>query len=228
MKSNYLLSLRKMNSKFILILIMGLLCGFNSCSNQLHKSHIATDSKDYILTTSLLNSERIQMKFGSYDLKVIKEDSTVRVSNLYSLEEGKKITRTFAVVQYPKTIDEAYLPEHLKIIKGRSIGQVFKEGNWIIDKEDLFVGEILPSINYSSIYTLMGNIITSDLAVYSYLFKIHKDGKSYTYATITEVYHPDYLKLNDLKKLYPEASFTLNENNNLLLKQVYKEMETTY
>ena len=46
----------------------------------------------------LLNSERIERKFGSYGIDVLRNDDAVRMSNLYSLRDGEKICRTFAVV----------------------------------------------------------------------------------------------------------------------------------
>jgi len=60
----------------------------------------------------LLNSERIAMEFGSYGIDVLENDARVRVSNLYSVHQGTKICRTFAVVQFPELIENAYSVEH--------------------------------------------------------------------------------------------------------------------
>ncbi len=42
----------------------------------------------------------------------------------------------------------------------------------------------------------------TDLAVYMYSFNIKKAGMSFEYATIVEVYHPDYLIQEDLSRIY--------------------------
>src|SRR5690606_34722880 len=56
----------------------------------------------------LLNSERIERRFGSYGIDVLQSDGRYRVSNLYSVHDGAKICRTFAVVAYPARPDSRY------------------------------------------------------------------------------------------------------------------------
>ena len=112
-------------------------------------------------------------------------------------------------------------------MEGQSIGKVFKEGQWEIEKQSFYFGELLPSSDYTPVYKLMGNIAPSKLAIYTYGFNIEKDNKSYQYATISEVYHPDYLTLNDLKKMNPDADKYLEKTEfSQVLRQVENEMKT--
>ncbi|WP_299530189.1 hypothetical protein [Ulvibacterium sp.] len=213
----------------ILFLLIGLLYGFNSCTDKNPQSKLSPVSHDSILSPKLLNSERIKLKFGSYNIQVLTKNSKLRVSDLYSLHGDQKITRTFAVVSYPGIIDSMFLKEHTKILEGHSIGRVFKQGQWKIEKKSLFLGEIMPSPDYMGIYKRMGNIDPSKLAIYAYGFTIKKDNRNYQYATISEVYHPDYLTLNDLKKMIEDSDAYLDKTAfSPIVKQVEREMKTKY
>ena len=112
--------------KYILPLFISLFI-IKSCDYKNHPSKLPSSFSESILSSKLLNSERIKMKFGSYKIKVLYKNSKLRVSDLYSSNDGRKTTRTFAVVQYPKTIDSIFLKEHIQILNGQSIGKVFKE-----------------------------------------------------------------------------------------------------
>ncbi|MFL0064246.1 hypothetical protein V3A08_01255 [Tenacibaculum maritimum] len=172
---------------------------FIGCAVKKEKT-VLTTTKAYI--SPKLNSERIKIKYGNYGVDVLKATSLLRVSNLYSLHKNKKITRTLAFVEYPKQINQVFLKEHSRIINGASIGSTFKQSNWIIKKKHLLFSEIFPSVNYTGLYKLMGGIAPSKLAIHTYKFTIEKEGKTYLYAIISEIHHPDYLSLTALKKNY--------------------------
>lgn len=157
---------------------------------------------DSVLSVNLLNSERIEKKFGGYGIDVLYNSAKLRVSNLY---DGKHITRTLAIVDYPKAIDSAFAKEHQIIVQGGSIGSVFKEQGWKIEKKNVFLGELPPSADWNKLYELMGNIPPSKLSIWIYVFYIRKDDKVFPYATISEIYHPDYLSLADLKCINKES-----------------------
>jgi len=147
----------------------------------------------------LLNSERIARKFGSYGIDVLESDARVRVSNLYSLHQGSKICRTFAVVHFPESIENAYLVEHEAILSGQSIGAVFAQHGWTIEKINRYLG-VLHSTD--PVAGLMGEITPQPLAVHLYDFRVSKPGTSLIYASIAEVHHPDYLSVADLQRIY--------------------------
>ena len=156
----------------------------------------------------LLNSERIKQKFGSYGIDVLKDDGAVRISSLYSLQQGQKVTRTLAVVVYAPSIPAPIQQEHQAIIAGGSIGEVFARSGWLVKKENLYIGEISASADFDEIYALMGESGEVDLAVNIYKLAVCKEGTCFAYATISEVHHPDYLGLSDLGEIYggPKAA----------------------
>ena len=147
----------------------------------------------------LLNSERIAREFGSYGIDVLESDSRVRVSTLYSLHQGIKICRTFAVVHFPESIENAYSVEHETILSGQSIGTVFAQHGWTIEKINHYFG-VLHSTG--RVAGLMGEIAPQPLAVHLYDFRVSKPGTSLIYASIAEVHHPDYLNVADLQRIY--------------------------
>ena len=165
---------------------------------------------DSTLSANLLNSERIEKKFGGYGIDVLYNSRQLRVSNLY---DGKKITRTLAVVDYPETIDSSFSKEHQMIVNGGSIGSVFKANGWKIEKKNIFLGELPPSGNYNRLYKLMGDIPPSKLSIWMYVFYISKDGKGFPYATISEIYHPAYLSLANLKCINKDANSYLKHTS---------------
>lgn len=147
----------------------------------------------------LLNSERIEQKFGSYGIDVLSSDSSLRVSDLYSLENGRKVCRTFAVVLYPTTIDPLFAAEHAAILAGGSIGAVFKQRGWTVTKKNLYFGTLSPT---PKVARLMHDGSGRRLAVHVYGLYVAKNGKSFEYATIAEVHHPDYLTLEEVRHIY--------------------------
>ncbi len=210
-----------MKTRSYLFLLVVLLSG-NICFAQ--STLTATDLPcDSTLSPKLLNSERIEKKFGGYGIDVLYNSATLRVSNLY---DGKKITRTLAVVDYPEFIYSSFAKEHELIVQGGSIGNVFKTHGWTIDKKNIYLGELAPAADYNKLYALMGNIPPAKLSVWIYVFYIHKDGKSFPYATISEIYHPDYLSLANLKCINKNADLYLEQTKavNKELKKVKKLM----
>jgi hypothetical protein len=205
------------------VLILSILLSATICYGQ-SNAHTTVTPCDSTLSAKLLNSERIEKKFGGYGIDVLYNSAQLRVSNLY---DGKKITRTLAVVDYPETIDSSFAKEHQIIVAGGSIGNVFKSHGWIIEKKNIYLGELAPSAEYKKLYALMGNIPPSKLSVWIYYFYIRRGEKSFPYATISEVYHPDYLSLANLKCINKDADAYLERTKpvNKELKKVTKLME---
>lgn len=183
-----------------------------ACTNQ--SSSIPIDNGiTHVAGDTLLNSERIRLQFGSYGVEVLYSDSTKRVTNLYSNDGGINVTRTFAVVLYPLAINSALAFEHSSILSGGSIGQVFKERGWTIEKQSMYLGQLSTSAKFVHIYELMGGIDSTELAIYLYSFTVIKDGKSYAYATIAEVYHPNYLTAEDLRIIYAAVDESISASD---------------
>jgi hypothetical protein len=158
-------------------------------------------------TRPALNSERIQQAFGSYGVDVLSNNENQRISSLYSLDGNDKTTRTYAVVDFIGVTPSALESEHALIQSGQSIGEVFREAGWTIAKRHQFIGEFEVPAAYVRIGKLMRVILPQILAADVYVFVVSRDDRSYTYATITEIHHPDYLSASDLNRIYGEILF---------------------
>ena len=162
-----------------------------------------------------LNSERIQQTFGSYGVEVLQASSEGRVSSLYSGSGDDKVTRTFAVVRFSGRVRPAFANEHSRVKSGQSLGTVFKSAGWKIEKHNIFVGEMEVPAKYTLLSGLMQLSLPKYLAAHVYLFVIRKNNRSYNYATITELHHPDYLSAADLKAAYGEIIFDDSDRRNV-------------
>ena len=152
----------------------------------------------------LLNSQRIEKVFGSYDIEVLKTEEQLRVSDLHSISDGVRTTRTLALVSYDESIDQELTNEHSHIVRGRSIGEVFLENTWTVEKENRYFGELAASADLAPLYRRMGDIEPSALAVHIYELFVRKGDLRVHYADIAELHHPEYLDLEDLQAIYAE------------------------
>lgn len=151
--------------------------------------------KDAWLAPNILNSQRIELKFGSYGVDILAQNHTSRLANLYSFYEGQKSTRTLAFTRYHLPMDKALLLAHEEILKGGSIGSTLKNHGFQVKKQFFFLENIsMPKISYFTnnnlpavIYELIANI----------------DGRDLHYCTILEVYDPNFLTIEEARNLYP-------------------------
>ena len=121
--------------------------------------------------------------------------------------QQSKTTRTYAVVDFAGAPQSPFEREHTLIVDGASIGATFRSGGWQIDKQHLFIGELEIPETYVEIGTLMRLPLPKTLATHVYLLNIGKDDRTYQYATITEIHHPDYLSVDELQRIYGEIIF---------------------
>lgn len=152
-----------------------------------------------------LNSERIEARFGSYGIEVVKAEGELRVSNLHSGPPGDTTTRTLAVVLLPGRVDPRLAGEHQAIIAGGSIGAVLRESGWTVRKHHLWFGELTGRPEWGRLWSML-RIAPQNLAVHVYELEAAGTGEPIPYATIAELHHPDYLPLDDLTALFPSAS----------------------
>jgi len=182
------------------IILLAVCLAAGSCAAPV--SQRPTGFDDYGTQAPLLNSQRIRQRFGSYGIEVVRNSDGLRVADLYSLEDGRKVMRTLAVVIYPRTIPSLILAEHREIENGGSIGEVFNQHGWSIRKQNIYFGDILAQPGYTGVYAAMGGIPPTDLAVHVYRLSVGKSGHWLAYARIAEVHHPDYLELLELEDIY--------------------------
>ncbi|MDJ0699222.1 MAG: hypothetical protein QNJ07_05150 [Woeseiaceae bacterium] len=163
----------------------------------------------------LLNSERIEATFGNYGIEILKNDVQLRRSNLYSIADGVRTCRTFAVVQFLETPDDRTVEEHARIVSGGSIGEVFKSHGWRIYKQTLHIGDLSVSDADAEVARLMHVDIGTVLALHVYRLVIEKQDVSINYATIVEAHHPEYLDIAALRDTYPVSDSTFFSENQL-------------
>lgn len=148
-----------------------------------------------------LNSERIESRFGNYGIEIIANRFGTRRSNLYSVHNGVRICRTYAVVRFGDAEDLAIGDAHAKIVAGDSIGQTFRAHGWEIFKETRYAGTLdLPGRGHA-VAGLMGLDSAVPVAMHVYRLLLQKNGRVVDYATIIEVHHPDYLDPGGLREL---------------------------
>lgn len=152
--------------------------------------------------TVLLNSERIEKRFGSYGVDVLASEAGLRRSSLFSLHGDRRVCRTYAVAQFADPLEEHYGDEHAKVLAGNSIGAVFKSHEWNIHKQTLHIGSLDLPPGRRTISDLMDIDPPQRLALHVYQLLLVKDTQVFDYATILEAHHPEYLGEDDLYALY--------------------------
>lgn len=159
-----------------------------------------------VLEPELLNSERIEERFGNYGIEVLSQDAKLRRSNLYSTHAGYRICRTYAVVQFMDSPPREIEASHQAVLAGQSLGSTFRDAGWTIGKDSLFVGAFSLTNPDGEIARLMRVAPSARLAMHAYRLVLERGSESVHYATIIEVHHPDYLALDELKELYDVAA----------------------
>ena len=152
----------------------------------------------------LLNSERIEARFGSYGVEVLAQGPRLRHSSLYSLDSGARTCRTYAIVEFLNPEAEGIEVPHAAVRSGKSLGSTFREAGWRIRKQSLYTGPTVVGPE-NRIAGLMRLTLEQPLALHVYRLHVERDSESVPYANVLEIHHPDYLSLEELDALYPVA-----------------------
>ncbi|MEM8817475.1 MAG: hypothetical protein AAGE85_16755 [Pseudomonadota bacterium] len=161
----------------------------------------------------LLNSERIEARFGSYGIDLIEDREGLRLASLYSSNNGNKVCRTFAAVCVNGEHREL-LPELEAIGGGRSIGATFRRNGWAVAKRTLYTGTATLAALREEVAAAMRLAPPESLALHVYQLVLDKNGRRIDYATILELHHPQYIDAAELAALFPEgaADSTINRD----------------
>lgn len=157
---------------------------------------------------ALLNSERIEHRFGSYGISVLRSEAGLRRSSVYSMNGQERVCRTYAVVRFAAQPDEGYREEHAKILAGNSIGAIFRSHGWDIHKQTLYIGSLPLPNQHATIARLMQLSDACELALHVYQLLLVRREQVFEYATIIETHHPAYLSEKDLFELYEHDKST--------------------
>lgn len=155
-----------------------------------------------VVEPELLNSERIKQRYGSYGIDVFESNNELRRSNLHSIENGKKVCRTYAVVRFDNAVANVIGAEHAQILNGGSIGATFRANGWAIYKETRHVGDLRLADSSPYLQQLMALQEAASVAMHIYRLLLKKESQIVDYATIIELHHPDYLSSEDVARLY--------------------------
>lgn len=150
----------------------------------------------------LLNSKRIEQRFGSYGIEVLASEAGLRRSGLLSYDGDTATCRTYAVVQFAEQLDERFDKAHSRVLAGNSIGATFKDDGWDIRKHTLYIGTVRLPGSATEVGRLMRLTGAHDLALHVYQLVIARDDIELEYATILEAHHPEYLVENDLLETF--------------------------
>ena len=162
--------------------------------------------------TVLLNSERIEQKFGSYGIDVLASEAGLRRSSLYSGNGDDRICRTYALVRFRPERDASIEPQHATVLAGNSLGEVFKASGWGIHKQTLHIGEMRLAAADNEIARLMQLDRSATVALHIYQLVLERDQQIFEYATIAEAHHPDYLSESDLLSIYAyDSKLTIDQ-----------------
>lgn len=153
-----------------------------------------------------LNSERIQQRFGSYGLEIIDATDSLRHSNLYSMHDGARITRTFAAVRFLPCSDKAIQELHARVLNGASIGATFKAAGWTVEKDTAFITQMPVGEISADIAPRMRVSATTNVAIQAYRLRLVRPGAKCRYADILEIHHPDHLDVGQLRRIFPTSS----------------------
>lgn len=162
-----------------------------------------------------LNSDMIERRFGSYGVDILEQTAERRISSLYSGSAEDRTMRTFAVVDFVAPDRRAYAEEHATILAGGSIGETFRRAGWTIDKQHIFIGELEIPGDYRVIGERMKIALPATLATHHYLFTVTREERSWNYALITEIHHPQHLTADSLRELYGEILFDDSDRDNV-------------
>jgi len=161
----------------------------------------------------LLNSERIERRFGIFGIEVLEQDSSVRRSSLFSTENGVQTCRTYAVVKFVDPAITELGAAHTAVLAGQSIGATFKSAGWEINKATIHVGDVMISDPRHAVGEIMNLDAPANLSLHVYQLMLGQESQSIHYATIIELHHPSYLSRNELLELYPvDAEFRLESD----------------
>jgi len=160
------------------------------------------------VTPSLLNSERIAQRFGSYGVRLLEQDGPLRVACLYSQELNGEPCRTVAVTLLDQPPPEELAAVAAAIDAGASLGATLKSAGWTVVKRHHLVSEHDAGIDFARLLHWPDGSPPPKVAVLAYELWAERGAVAHRFARIAEAYDPAYLDISELGRIEPGADFS--------------------
>jgi len=157
---------------------------------------------------ALLNSERIEQRFGSYGVRLLEQDGPLRVACLYSREAGGEPCRTVAVTLLDHPAPPELATAAAAIDAGASIGATLKSAGWTVVKRHQLVSEHATGAAFARLLNRPDGSPPPKVAVLAYELWAERGELRYRFARIAEAYDPAYLGLDELQLTEADADFS--------------------
>ena len=173
---------------------------------------------------TLLNSDQIMQKFGSYGVEVLTQSDGVRLANLYSRHDQLAICRTLAVTRFHEPTPPSLAEADSHIRQGESIGMTLKEAGWSVDKH-VATECLAPAGKYFEALTAGTVPRGTDITVRVYTLRTTQGQQSVDYAAIAEAYHPAHITSESSQHCTTETWQRLSELEAEALSALLKSLD---
>ena len=173
---------------------------------------------------TLLNSDQIMQKFGSYGVEVLSQSDGVRLANLYSQHDQLAICRTLAVTRFHEPTPSSLAEADSHIRQGESIGMTLREAGWSVDKH-VATECLAPAGKYFESLTAGTVPRGTDITVRVYTLRTTQGEQSVDYAAIAEAYHPAHITSESSQHCTTETWQRLSELEAEALSALLKSLD---
>ena len=173
---------------------------------------------------TLLNSDQIMQKFGSYGVEVLSQSDGVRLANLYSQHDQLAICRTLAVTRFHEPTPSSLAEADSHIRQGESIGMTLKEAGWSVDKH-VATECLAPAGKYFEALTAGTVPRGTEITVRVYTLRTTQGEQSVDYAAIAEAYHPAHITSESSQHCTTETWQRLSELEAEALSALLKSLD---
>ena len=173
-----------------------------------------------------MNSEQIESRFGSYHVKILRQDANSRLASLCSEHDGTDICRTLAVTRFVTPVPCSLVDADKLIRDGHSIGSTLKQLGMAISRDVIAEGTAPSGEGF---VRLTGGQIDVDELLYIRVYELlaGSHGKTMVpYAIIAEAHHPEHIPpLADMTPISALTTDTLNEDATLAMNTLHSALK---
>ena len=150
-----------------------------------------------------LNSQRIENRFGSYGVLILRQTDRDRETCLYSGSPSAPVCRTIALVRFVAEPEPALAETLARVRQGASLGASLVADGWRARKVNRYIGDFpLEGDCGAPVARLLRVCGPAPLALHGYELRATRDGLDYAVANLVELHHPAYLDTDDVRTIY--------------------------